>query len=144
MLKLSVGNSSKLRGFAVAAVGAAILGVVWPVVGAASPSHAKAVAADSATFTDPTGDSADGPDVTTVDVSDEDPLTSAIDELARELGPLSVAYANAGVLVHAASITDLDLDEWNRVLSVDLTGVMLTFRAAIPRNASNNPSRVKA
>src|SRR5205085_3156591 len=25
-----------------------------------------------------------------------------------------------------------DLDEWNRVLAVDLTGIVLTFRAAIP------------
>ncbi|MHB8670419.1 MAG: SDR family NAD(P)-dependent oxidoreductase [Acidimicrobiales bacterium] len=32
----------------------------------------------------------------------------------------------------AVSITDLDVDEWNRILAVDLTGVLLTFRAAIP------------
>jgi hypothetical protein len=69
MLKLSVGNSSRLRGIAVAAVGAAILGVVWPVVGLASSGHAT-VTADS-TFTDPTGDGGDGPDVTTVVVSDD-------------------------------------------------------------------------
>jgi NAD(P)-dependent dehydrogenase (short-subunit alcohol dehydrogenase family) len=56
------------------------------------------------------------------------PLTATIDELAKELGPLTVAHANAGILVQATSITDLDLDEWNRVLAVDLTGVMLTFR----------------
>jgi NAD(P)-dependent dehydrogenase (short-subunit alcohol dehydrogenase family) len=66
------------------------------------------------------------------DVSDADALTSAIDELVGELGPLDVAHANAGVLVQATSIADLDVDEWNRVLAVDLTGVMLTFRAAIP------------
>jgi hypothetical protein len=71
MLKPSVRNSSKLRGLAVAAVAAAILGVVWPVVGIASSGHAKAVAADSSTFTDPTGDGGDGGDVTTVNVSDD-------------------------------------------------------------------------
>ena len=38
----------------------------------------------------------------------------------------------AGVLFQATSVTDLDLDEWNRVLAVDLTGVMLTFRATVP------------
>ncbi len=66
------------------------------------------------------------------DVSDADAITAAIDDLVHDLGPLHVAHANAGVLVQANSITDLDLGEWNRVLAVDLTGVMLTFRAAIP------------
>ena len=67
-----------------------------------------------------------------VDVSDPDALTAAIYELVSELGPLSVAHANAGVLTHPSSISDLELAEWNRVLAVDLTGVMLTFRAALP------------
>ncbi len=31
-----------------------------------------------------------------------------------------------------STVTELDLDEWHRVLAVDLTGVLLTFRAAIP------------
>lgn len=65
------------------------------------------------------------------DVSDADAITTAVDELVRELGPLRVAHANAGVLMHATTITDLDLDEWNRVLAVNLTGVLLTFRAAV-------------
>jgi NAD(P)-dependent dehydrogenase (short-subunit alcohol dehydrogenase family) len=67
-----------------------------------------------------------------VDVSDADALTVAINGLVGELGSLSVAHANAGILVQATAIADLDLDEWNRILAVDLTGVMLTFRAAIP------------
>jgi NAD(P)-dependent dehydrogenase (short-subunit alcohol dehydrogenase family) len=66
------------------------------------------------------------------DVSDPAALTTAVDELARELGSLTVAFANAGVLVVPRSITELDLGEWNRVLAVDLTGVLLTFRAAVP------------
>ncbi len=66
------------------------------------------------------------------DVSDANALTAAIDGLAGGLGTLSVAHANAGILTPVTSFTDLDLDEWNRVLAVDLTGVMLTFRAAIP------------
>lgn len=66
------------------------------------------------------------------DVSDDAALTAAIDALVDELGPLHVAYANAGILVPATPIAELDLDAWNRVLAVDLTGVLLTFRAAIP------------
>lgn len=67
----------------------------------------------------------------TADVSDPSALTVAVDELVAELGPLTVAHANAGVLVGPRAITDFDLAEWNRVLAVDLTGVVLTFQAAL-------------
>ena len=70
------------------------------------------------------------------DVSDAAELTAAIDELVSKLGPLSVGHANAGILTRAATITELDLDEWHRVLAVNLTGVLLTFRAAIPHFAA--------
>jgi 3-oxoacyl-[acyl-carrier protein] reductase len=66
------------------------------------------------------------------DVSDAGALTAAVDECVRELGALHVAHANAAVLVGATAVTDIDLDDWNRVLAVNLTGVLLTFRAAIP------------
>jgi len=65
------------------------------------------------------------------DVADPDALTGAVDELVGELGSLRVAHANAGVLPPTTSLTDLDLEEWNRVLAVDLTGVVITFRAAV-------------
>src|SRR5262249_55519553 len=69
------------------------------------------------------------------DVSDAGALATAVDELVDALGPLHVAHANAGTLTHRTALTDLELDEWNRVLAVDLTGVMLTFRAAVRRFA---------
>jgi len=65
------------------------------------------------------------------DVSDGAALTAAVDDLVRSLGALHVAFANAGTLTHRTTVANLDLEEWDRVLSVDLTGVLLTFRAAI-------------
>jgi NAD(P)-dependent dehydrogenase (short-subunit alcohol dehydrogenase family) len=67
------------------------------------------------------------------DVSDAGALEAAVSDLVSRLGPLDVAHANAGILVPAAAVDDLDLETWNRVLAVNLTGVMLTFRAAVPR-----------
>jgi NAD(P)-dependent dehydrogenase (short-subunit alcohol dehydrogenase family) len=66
------------------------------------------------------------------DVSDDAAITAVVAELAAALGPLHAAFANAGTLTHRVSLIDLDVDEWNRVLAVDLTGVMLTFRAVVP------------
>ena len=70
--------------------------------------------------------------VRTADVSDAPGLEAAVGDLARALGPFHVVHANAGILAPPTTITELDLDEWNRVLAVNLTGVVLTFRAAIP------------
>jgi NAD(P)-dependent dehydrogenase (short-subunit alcohol dehydrogenase family) len=66
------------------------------------------------------------------DVTDADATAAAVAELAGELGRLDVAHANAGVLIQAAPFDTLDLAEWHRVLAVNLTGVLHTFRAAVP------------
>jgi NAD(P)-dependent dehydrogenase (short-subunit alcohol dehydrogenase family) len=66
------------------------------------------------------------------DVSDAAAITSAVDDLVTALGSLHAVFANAGTLTPRTALTDLDVDEWNRVLAVDLTGVMLTFRATVP------------
>ena len=49
------------------AAGLVSAAVVWPVIGLASSARTHA----SVSFTDPTGDSGDGPDVTTVQISDD-------------------------------------------------------------------------
>ena len=64
-------------------------------------------------------------------MSDSAAITGAVDALADELGGLDVAHANAGILPPSAEFADLDLERWERVLAVNLTGVALTFRAAV-------------
>lgn len=66
------------------------------------------------------------------DVADPDAIGAAVDGLVGELGPLTVAHANAGILRPPRALADLDLEEWDRILAVNLTGVVLTFRAALP------------
>lgn len=65
-----MGTRSKVKGLIAVAVAAAALGILWPVVGSASPRHTGTVTA-SDTFTDATGDGGNGPDVTTVSVSND-------------------------------------------------------------------------
>jgi meso-butanediol dehydrogenase/(S,S)-butanediol dehydrogenase/diacetyl reductase len=48
-----------------------------------------------------------------------------------ELGRLDIACCNAGVL-SAHSVLDLSLEEWERVLRVNLTGTFLTCKAVLP------------
>jgi hypothetical protein len=63
-------RKSKVTALIAAAVAAAALGVAWPLVGLASSGQTAATLASN-TFTDTSGDSGDGPDITTVQVSDD-------------------------------------------------------------------------
>ncbi|AZS83021.1 SDR family oxidoreductase [Streptomyces griseoviridis] len=66
-----------------------------------------------------------------LDVTDEDGWSAAVAGVERRHGRLDVLVNNAG-LISYEPIETLTLDEWNRVVGVDQTGVFLGMRAAIP------------
>jgi NAD(P)-dependent dehydrogenase (short-subunit alcohol dehydrogenase family) len=66
------------------------------------------------------------------DVSDPAAVEAATVELEDALGPASVAVLAAGVKTTPGPIAELDPAEWDRVVGVNLTGVFVTMRAAIP------------
>ena len=76
-----------------------------------------------------------------MDVRDLEQVTAAVAAAARELGGLSVLFANAGVGTIGLA-GDLDPLEWQRVLSVNLTGVFHTVRAALPHLLASGDARV--
>jgi NAD(P)-dependent dehydrogenase (short-subunit alcohol dehydrogenase family) len=66
------------------------------------------------------------------DVADPDGLREAFDAAAEAMGGMTVLFNNAGV----GSLSPLhqwEPEEWNRLVSINLTGVYLGFRAAVPR-----------
>lgn len=67
-----------------------------------------------------------------VDVRDVAQVDAFAQRALDEWGRLDVAVANAGVLRKAA-LADLSDEAWNDMLSVDLTGVVRTFRSAAAR-----------
>ncbi|HKB32439.1 MAG TPA: SDR family oxidoreductase [Candidatus Dormibacteraeota bacterium] len=64
------------------------------------------------------------------DVRDEAAVTSALEALAREASLWLVANV-AGVGV-AATVVETTNEEWQRVISVNLTGTFIVCRAAVP------------
>ena len=64
------------------------------------------------------------------DVSDSDAVESAIRRCAGAIGPPEVLVANAGIFQEWMPSEDLPLDEWDRVMAVDLRGVWACCRAA--------------
>jgi 2-keto-3-deoxy-L-fuconate dehydrogenase len=65
------------------------------------------------------------------DVTSEDDVRRGIDEAAAALGGLDVAVACAGV-AGRGTVTETALEEWERVFAVNVRGVYLTAKAALP------------
>lgn len=66
------------------------------------------------------------------DVASEKDAGEAIRRVGEECGRLDVLVNNAGISAMGTSVEKLSLDEWNRVLAVNLTGAFLFSRAAVP------------
>jgi NAD(P)-dependent dehydrogenase (short-subunit alcohol dehydrogenase family) len=65
-----------------------------------------------------------------VDVSDESSVEKMIAAMVEELGGLDVTYANAGINI-VGSAADVSLEDWSRVIAVNLTGVFTTAKHSI-------------
>jgi 3alpha(or 20beta)-hydroxysteroid dehydrogenase len=66
-----------------------------------------------------------------LDVSDPDAWDATVDRVRRTFGALHVLVNNAGVLSRTG-IVDTPVEEWERVLDINLTGTFLGMRAAAP------------
>ena len=73
----------------------------------------------------------DAPFVAGCDVSDSDQVTDAVDRAAAALGGLDAVVANAGIAT-SGPLRLHDLRSWQRVIEINLLGVMYTDRAALP------------
>jgi NAD(P)-dependent dehydrogenase (short-subunit alcohol dehydrogenase family) len=65
------------------------------------------------------------------DVTDPEGMRGAFDAAASAMGGITTLFNNAGV-GGLSPLHDWEPGEWNRLVSVNLTGVYLGFRAAIP------------
>ena len=65
------------------------------------------------------------------DVSDREQVSEAVDAAAEALGGLDVVVANAGIAT-GGPLRHQDVRLWERVIEINLLGVMYTDRAALP------------
>src|SRR5579864_4963299 len=63
------------------------------------------------------------------DVSKQDQVQSLIDETLKTFGRLDIIVNNAGIAAMSPA-TEIAVEEWNRVVSVNLTGTFLCARTA--------------
>lgn len=65
------------------------------------------------------------------DVTAEQSLQAMVDQVVTQYGHLDILVANAGVVEQKAGVADIDMDNWNKVIAIDLTGVVLTNKVAV-------------
>lgn len=65
------------------------------------------------------------------DVTDEDDVQRCVDAIAKELGRLDAAIANAGFSV-AGKLRKLSAEDWRRQLDTNVVGAAITARHALP------------
>ncbi len=73
------------------------------------------------------------------DVSKEEQVRDMFAQLRREFGTIDILVNNAG-LQRDAKITDMTLEQWNKVIEVNLTGQFLCAREAVREFLRRGPA----
>jgi len=116
-----------------AAVAQALLSDGWKVVIAGR----RQAALDS--FIAHVGDSAKNISAITADVTNEESVQNLFATIKEKYGRLDLLFNNAGTGAPAVEIDQLSLDDWNKVVAVNLTGVFLCTREAFALMRNQQP-----
>jgi len=68
-----------------------------------------------------------------VDISDAEQLEANLTPALNQNKPVDILVNNAAALTRRAPVTELSLDEWQRAISVNLTGAFLLSKMVIPQ-----------
>lgn len=75
------------------------------------------------------------------DVSDASFVEQMICDIVEEFGSIDILINNAGIS-YVGLLTDMDITDWNNVLSTNLTSCFLTSRYAIPSMLSKKEGKI--
>ena len=79
-----------------------------------------------------------------VDQTDFAAVTAAVTATEAALGPIDILVANAGIAGGNAPVADYPLEEWHRVIDINLTGVFHCFKAVVPGMVARGYGRIVA
>lgn len=73
------------------------------------------------------------------DVTDEKSVVELFNHVIKKYGRLDLLFNNAGIGAPAAELDKISLDDWNQVVSVNLTGAFLCSREAFRVMRAQSP-----
>ena len=77
-----------------------------------------------------------------VNITSYDAVTAAVAEVEAKLGKLDILVHSAGIAGKNAPLDEYELDEWRRVIDIDLNGAFYVNRAVIPGMKARNYGRI--
>jgi 3-oxoacyl-[acyl-carrier protein] reductase len=78
----------------------------------------------------------------TVNVADPDSVAAATEATLSALGKIDILVNSAGIAGDNATLWDTPVEEWRRVIDIDLTGVFLCCRAVVPHMIETGWGRI--
>ncbi len=77
-----------------------------------------------------------------VDVANPASVKEATERTLKELGKVDVLVNNAGIAGPSMPVVDYPIEEWKRVIDIDLTGPFLCCRAVVPHMVKAGYGRI--
>jgi len=77
-----------------------------------------------------------------VDVADAGAVQAATERTVRELGRIDVLVNNAGIAGPSVPVVDYPVEQWKRVIEIDLNGPFLCCRAVVPQMVKAGYGRI--
>lgn len=78
----------------------------------------------------------------TVDVTDYDAVAEAEKQTVTALGGIDILICNAGIAGMNTTIAEYPVEEWKRVIDIDLTGVFHCCKAVVPGMVARGYGRI--
>jgi len=63
-----------------------------------------------------------------MDVASETSVQSAVDQVEEAIGPIDILVTSAGVIQRPLPVSDLPLEDWDRIVQIDQRGTYITCR----------------
>src|SRR5213078_5070868 len=77
-----------------------------------------------------------------VDVADQGSIESAVKRTLTELGKIDVLINNAGIAGPSKPVVEYPVEDWKRVIDIDLNGPFLCCRAVVPHMVKAGYGRI--
>lgn len=77
-----------------------------------------------------------------VDVSDEESVKTAVDDVVRAFGKIDILINNAGITGVDKKVHELTTEEWDQVFNVDVKGVFYCTKHVVPYMLENKKGSI--